>query len=277
MSGPALRTRPPGSGDVELFMRLQRVCFPWAVEPASDQAAANLFSAIGQGRAGRFGAFAVAEVGSQFAGYASARPFAPWVDGTEIYSADTPVAVVTQVAVPPKFRRQGVGRALLASLEGQLAALEYSLAIAHIQPHHAAWYQAAGWTALPPGCGLAWIEPPSPANARLLPPGAPPDVLATHTPFLHETPLNSNGYTTLAFKITGARMRVIAAAFYRVSSERAENGQLAAAALIKALDSDPAALAQIPRASAVILQASAMEPAAAAAWLSGLGKGGGSG
>lgn len=265
--------RPPTTNDVDLFMRLQRACFPWAVEASADRAAMGLFTSIQNGSAGRLASFAVAELDRQFAGYAAARPFAPWVGGQEVVSPDTPVAVVTQVAVPPKFRRRGIGARLLSELEEQLVSLEYSLAVAHIQADLAPWYNSLGWTALPPGAGLAWIEPPSSINQRLLPPGAPAEVLATHTPLLHDTPLNAHGYTTLAFKITRAPMRVIAAGYYAATDNAARNARAAAVALITSLDADPAALAQVPHASAVILKASTMEPAATAEWLSNLGRG----
>lgn len=254
-------------------MRLQRAYFPWAVGASADRSAAGLFASIENRSAGRLASFAVADVNHRFAGYAAARPFAPQVNGQEVVSPDTPVAVVTQVAVPPNFRRKGIGAGLLLALEQQLVSLEYSLAIAHIQPDLAPWYTSLGWTALPPGAGLAWIEPPSSANKLLLPPGAPAEVLATHTPLLHDIPLDAHGYTTLAFKITGAPMRVIAAGYYAATADPSRNTRAAAAALIGALDADPAALAQIPHASAVMLKASTMEPAAAAEWLASLGKG----
>lgn len=251
-------TRPPVASDAELFSRLKKATFPWSVGVDDLATTRELFGKIaavpGRSRA----VFLIAEREGRFLGYASTQPFAPFIDGADVISPDTPIGVLTQVAVVPSERGEGIGSTMLEGLTAPLIEARVSIVIAHIKPELSAWYERAGWTVLPENTGFAWIEEPSVLNSRLLPPGAPADVVASHTPLLFQKPMQEHGYSTIAFRLTGAPMRVIAASFFPVSSDTAEDGRRAARSLIDALEADPGGRAKVPHASAILLGASAL-------------------
>ena len=259
--------RRPEERDASVVVRIWRDNFPWALPRQPVNAARELFRAMeGSPDSGR-APFFVAERDGKVVGYACAQPYAPFVDGQDLLSPDTPVAVVPQVAVVPEFQGLGIATALLDHVHKALGEADYSIALAHIRPDLRPWYERMGWTVLPEHAGLAWIEPPSLLNRRVLPSEAPEGAVATHTPLMHQPPMRQHGYTTLAFRFPEARMRVIASAFYATTDDAIENGRNAARSLIQALDTDSVALSKIPPHSAIMLQVSALEPDEAAKWL----------
>lgn len=251
-------TRTPVANDAVLYSRLKKTTFPWSTDPNETEIARDLFGKMAAQPGRSRAAFLIAERAGRFLGYSSAQPFAPFIDGNDVISPDTPIGVLTQAAVVPNERGAGIGTALVERLIAPLADAGFSIVMAQIKPELGRWYERMGWTVLPDNCGFAWIEEPSILNLRLLPPGAPADFVASHTPLLFQKPMQEHGYTTIAFKLTGAPMRAIAASYFPVSSNTAEDGRRAAQSLIEALEADPQARAKVPKASAILLGASAL-------------------
>lgn len=263
MPAASVTIRGPVESDAELLTRLQKVSFPWAVEPDPVATMRGYIRSLNSGTSQARTALVVAVRGGRFVGYALGQPFTPWVGGQDLLSPDTPVAVVPQVAVVPSARGSGVGSALLAGLQDPLAAEGFSL-IAHIRPDLARWYGNCGWATAPAGIGLAWIEPPSVLNARFLPAEAPPEAVATHTAVLHQPPMNQHGYTALAFRGVDGPKRVLAATAYEATGVK--DGRRAAKALIESLNGNSQALSRIPRHSALMLHLASLSDAEAAVW-----------
>lgn len=247
--------RPPRPSDADLFLRLQRSCFPWLSEPNARESTEVAFESIVSGATSRSTHFAIAEFPpTRFAGYAASRAYMPVVAGREIATTDQPVAVVSQVAVVPAQRGSGVGRKLLNYLVSQLGAADYSLAIAHIAPRLGSWYSAQGWKVLPPGIGLCWIAPPSSLNALVLPSNAPPADVRSHTQVLYQPPEKEHGFTALAVRALDSPNRLIAVSPYWATGDAREDGRRAARALKENLTTNPRARSLVPAHSSMMIE-----------------------
>ncbi|MDQ0645602.1 GNAT family N-acetyltransferase [Microbacterium murale] len=266
-TGDSTIIRRPAEKDSTVVVRIQRAEFPWALPRRPVDATRTLFRAMEQAQGNARAPFFVAESDGKVVGYACAQPYAPFVDGDDLMSPDSPVAVIPQVAVIPTARGLGIATSLLDHLHEALGPADFSIALAHIRPELRRWYERMGWTVLPEHFGVAWIEPPSVLNRRILPAEAPDNAVATHTPLMHQPPMQIHGNTTIAFRFPDASMRIIAASFYEATDDAIANGRRAAQSLIKALNDDSGARAKIPSHSAMMLQVSALEPEAAAAWI----------
>ncbi len=95
----------------------------------------------------------VAERGGKLLGFAAAQPWATPGPGTI-----TPANSLLQfIAVEPNERGNGIGSALLQTVEGLAASSRQDVIVAHVPVTAAAFYRKAGWTVQPAGTGFAWI------------------------------------------------------------------------------------------------------------------------
>jgi GNAT superfamily N-acetyltransferase len=252
----AIHVRAAESRDVDLYSRLQRVEFAWTLTDDAANHRRVTDALVSDPLPGT--RHLVAEVDDRFAGYAVVQPFAPVVDEREIAHAEGLAAVLPQVAVVPSRRRHGVGAALLTAAETAATELGYGVLIAHIPESLRQWYSRHGWTDLPRGVGFAWIEPPSPRNAELLPGDAPPDVARVHTPFFEHAPSGKHCYDALALKMLPRSARFIVFAPYEVQADREARVRSASRSLMGALDANRSAFLRVPDQSKAMLKLSSM-------------------
>lgn len=96
----------------------------------------------------------VAESQSGILGYGSVQPYQQQMS-PDPFSRTT---ILAQLAVKEDFRGQGIGAALLEEATSAAAAFGSALLVAGISSSSAPFYKRLGWTVLPPGCGLGFIE-----------------------------------------------------------------------------------------------------------------------
>lgn len=97
----------------------------------------------------------------RFLGYALSAP--NQANGFE--RSEGQVALLTQVAVVPDARGQGVGIALIERAVKTLRMFGYSRVFAQIPTHLIGWYEHHGWTVGPARQMKTWIEPYIPQDA----------------------------------------------------------------------------------------------------------------
>jgi predicted N-acetyltransferase YhbS len=90
-----------------------------------------------------------------FLGFAFSKPN----EAGAFARSDGQTAQLTQVAVVPEARGQGVGKALVDRSLKTLKLLGFSRVQAQLQQSVVPWYENQGWTVLPQGQVKAWIEP----------------------------------------------------------------------------------------------------------------------
>lgn len=240
--------------DVELYGRLQRATFGWTLGGIGVQDHERQLRTLFASSRARSKSFSlIATQAGRFAGYVAGQPFAPLVDGSEHAYVHSEVGVIPQLVVVDRHRRQGVGAALLEAATDRLRQYEFSMALAHITADLTSWYSSQGWTIMPPGTALAWIETNRPGSDMMMPAHTPAEARADHTAAFTQPPLRKHGYDRLAFRLTGAQSGMIVASFF-TPSEDAEQTRIACArSLVAALEVEPAAMRRLAPTSAVLL------------------------
>jgi GNAT superfamily N-acetyltransferase len=202
----------------------------------------------------------VATADGRVVGFAAGQPFAREADGVGGGFLNGEMAIVAQVAVNPAWRRKGIGSALMHETNVGLANQGFSVASAHITEALVPWYEELGWSVLPAGHGVAWIETHREGSADVLPPGAPAELKAVHTAGFSMDPAGVADYNILAIKQlgdSGKPVGLLTITSYPPATGDEEKRIIVAKSLIAAIQRDNI-MSQIPQQSAMLLALDAL-------------------